>query len=264
MAVDGIRSPVRVGGLDSGPPVVFVHGNNAGADWGPLMTPVAEYARVLAPELPGFGDADKPADWGYTVDHYAAHLDGLLQQIESRPVHLVAHDFGGPFALAWAAEHLDRTAGITLINTPRRINHAAAKIWRTPVLGELSGVTANVALLRTVMRRTDPGLPAPDQSRIIEHMLVPGTKRAVLRLYRATGEHAIEKYIDRLATFPGDVLIIWGDKDAYIATEQAEEQRRMFRSAHVEYVAGAGHWPWLEQPERVAQLLTDFLRGPNG
>ena len=69
---------------------------------------------------------------GYTVGHYAAHLDGLLSQVETRPVHLVAHDFGGPFALAWAADHLDRTASITLINTPRRINHTAAKIWRAP------------------------------------------------------------------------------------------------------------------------------------
>ena len=148
VAVDGVRSPVRIGGSESADPVLFVHGNNAGADWGPLIARVAEFARVIAPELPGFGGADKPPDWGYTVAHYAAHLDGLLSQLETRPVHLVAHDFGGPFALAWAADHLDRTAGITLINTPRRINHAAAKIWRMPILGELSGMIANAPTLR--------------------------------------------------------------------------------------------------------------------
>ncbi len=221
VAVDGARSPVRIGGPESGQPVVFVHGNNAGADWGPLMTPVAEFARVIAPDLPGFGAADKPSDWGYTVAHYATHLDGVLGQLETRAVHLVAHDFGGPFALAWAADHLDRTASITLINTPRRINHTAAKIWRTPVLGELSVMIANAPTLRAVMNRTDPGLPEEHRDQIIEHMLVPGTKRAVIELYRSTGEHAIEPYVDRLAEFTGDVLIVWGDNDAYIATEQA-------------------------------------------
>ncbi|BBX00255.1 alpha/beta hydrolase [Mycolicibacterium moriokaense] len=260
VSVAGIRSPVRIGGPESGEPVLFVHGNNAGADWGPLMTPVAEFARVIAPELPGFGSADKPAEWGYTVAHYATHLDGVLSQLETRPVHLVAHDFGGPFALAWAADHLDRTASITLINTPRRINHTAAKIWRTPILGELSALTANVPLTRALLKRSDPGLPDEHRDRIVEHVLVPGTERAVIELYRATGEHAIEVYVDRLAEFTGDVLIIWGDSDAYIAPEQADEQRQIFRNARVEVVVGVGHWPWLEQPDVVVGHLTNFLR----
>ena len=71
------------------------------------------------------------------------------------------------------------------------------------------------------MKRTDPGLPTEHRDQIIEHMLVPGTKRAVIELYRSTGEHAIEPYVDRLAEFTGDVLIVWGDNDAYIASEQA-------------------------------------------
>ena len=261
VAVDGTRSPVRIGGPDSGEPVLFVHGNNAGADWGPLTTPVAEFARVIAPELPGFGAADKAADWGYTVAHYAAHLEGILGQVETRAVHLVAHDFGGPFALAWAADHLDRTASITLINTPRRINHTAAKIWRAPLLGELSKFIANAPMLHAVMKRTDPSLPDEYRQRIIEHMLEPGTKRAVVELYRATGEHAIEPYVERLAQFSGDVLVIWGDNDAYIGSEQADEQRRIFPSGRLEVVAGSGHWPWLEQPDVVAAHLTGFLRG---
>jgi pimeloyl-ACP methyl ester carboxylesterase len=184
----------------------------------------------------------------------------VLGQLETRAVHLVAHDFGGPFALAWAADHLDRTASITLINTPRRINHTAAKIWRTPVLGELSGMIANAPTLRAVMNRTDPELPTEHRDQIIEHMLVSGTQRAVIELYRHTGENAIEPYVDRLTEFTGDVLIIWGDNDAYIAAEQAQEQRQIFRNARVEVVPGAGHWPWLEQPDVVARHVTGFLR----
>ena len=110
------------------------------------------------------------------------------------------------------------------------------------------------------MKRTDPGLPTEHRDQIIEHMLVPGTKRAVIELYRSTGENAIEPYVDRLTEFTGDVLIVWGDNDAYIATEQAQEQRQIFRNARVEVVPGAGHWPWLEQPDVVARHVTGFLR----
>lgn len=261
MSVDGVRSPVRLGGPLSTEVVVFVHGNNAGADWTPLMTAVADFARVLAPDLPGFGDADKPDDWDYTVAAYAAHLDGILRQLGVTRAHLVAHDFGGPFALAWAAGHLDMLGSIVLINTPARINHAAARIWRTPVLGELATrLATKERALRFVMRRTDPNLPEAARANIIRHILVPGTKRAVLRLYRATGERAIAAYQTRLGAFTGDALIVWGDRDAYIGVEQAEEQRRMFEHATIRTVAGAGHWPWLERPDVVAEAVAEFLR----
>ncbi len=146
----------------------------------------------------------------------------------------MAHDFGGPFALAWAADHLDRTARHHPDQHPAAHQSHRREDLAQPVLGELSVLIANAPTLRTVMNRTDPGLPEEHRDQIIEHMLVPGTKRAVVELYRSTGEHAIEPYIDRLAEFTGDVLIVWGDNDAYIGSEQAEEQRQIFRNARVE------------------------------
>lgn len=239
---------------------MFVHGNNAGADWRPLMTPVAEFARVIAPDMPGFGDADKPADWDYTVAGYADHLNGVLDELGIERAHLVAHDFGGPWAIAWAADHLDSVASITLINTPVRINHFAAKIWRTPVVVEILWWVGNARLIRLMMRRQDPGLPDTALDQIASHTMVSGIQRAVMALYRSTGADALGKYIDRLRQFSGQVLIVWGDRDAYISNDQAEQQRRVFRDAQVRSVPGAGHWPWLEQPDRVAGYLTAFLR----
>jgi pimeloyl-ACP methyl ester carboxylesterase len=262
VVVNGVRSPVRIGGPAARPreAVVFVHGNNAGADWGPLMTPVAEFTRVIAPDMPGFGDADKPADWHYTVDGYADHLNGVLDELGIERAHQVAHDFGGPWAVAWAADHLDSVASITLINTPVRIDHFAAKIWRTPVVSEILWWAGNARLIRLMMRRQDPGLPHAALDQIANHTMVPGTQRAVVRLYRSTGEDAIGKYTDRLKQFTGEVLIAWGDGDAYISNDQAEQQRRVFRHAQIQSVPGAGHWPWLEQPDLVAGYLTAFLR----
>ena len=239
---------------------MFVHGNNAGADWRPLMTPVAEFARVIAPDMPGFGDADKPADWDYTVAGYADHLNGVLDELGIERAHLVAHDFGGPWAIAWAADHLDSVASITLINTPVRINYFAAKIWRTPVVVEILWWVGNARLIRLMMRRQDPGLPDTALDQIASHTMVSGIQRAVMALYRSTGADALGKYIDRLRQFSGQVLIVWGDRDAYISNDQAEQQRRVFRDAQVRSVPGAGHWPWLEQPDRVAGYLTAFLR----
>jgi len=102
MTVEGIRTSVLVGGNgEPGEAVVFVHGNpDAGSDWMPLMTRVADFATVVAPDLPGFGGADERRDRDYTVYSYARFLDGVIRQLGLRRIHLVAHDFGGPFAAA--------------------------------------------------------------------------------------------------------------------------------------------------------------------
>lgn len=263
LAVDGVRSPVLVTGPPDGDTreaVVFVHGNNAGAKWDRLLTPVADFARVIAPEMPGFGAADKPAQWPYTVAAYASHLDALLNQLGVERAHLVAHDFGGPWALAWAADHLDSVGSITLINAPVVINHFVAKLWRTPVLAEALSRIGTPAVVRRVLALRDPGLPADALDSIAEHMVARGTPDAVLKLYRSTGPNALAPYVDRLAEYDGDVLVVWGTDDHYVPFAQTDDYRRIFRNCAVQPVPGTGHWPWLEQPEVVAGHVTTFLR----
>ena len=162
LVVGGVRAPVLIGGAgEPGEAVVFVHGNpGAGSDWEPLMTRIAEFARVVAPDMPGFGGADKHSDHDYTVASYSAHLAGVVDQLGITRVHLVAHDFGGMFALTWAAANPGRIASITLINTGVLIDyrwHRLARLWRTPVIGEL----VQRATTATVARR----IAAPRQSR---------------------------------------------------------------------------------------------------
>jgi pimeloyl-ACP methyl ester carboxylesterase len=78
LVVNGVRSPVLIGGAGApGEAVVFVHGNpGAGSDWEPLMEHVAEFATVVAPDMPGFGGANKRADQDYTLAAYGTHLGG--------------------------------------------------------------------------------------------------------------------------------------------------------------------------------------------
>ncbi|OBI57346.1 alpha/beta fold hydrolase [Mycobacterium sp. E787] len=263
--VDGVRSPVLIGG--TGPDdeaVVFVHGNpDAGSDWEPLMKPVAEFARVVAPDLPGFGGADKRDDQDYTLAGYAAHLGGLIDRLGIARVHLVAHDFGGPIALTWAATHPGNVASVTSINTGVLLDykwHRLAHVWRTPVAGELFMRTATRRLVRLVIGHDNPGLPPEWADRITEHLLPRGTKRAVLRLYRSTRQKDLDGLVEPLRKRDPDTLVVFGAADVYIPVEQAERQLRVFPRAQVEILPGVGHWSWLEQPERVAGFVVPFLR----
>ena len=59
-------------------------------------------------------------------------------------------------------------------------------------------------------------------------------------------------------------LVVWGTADAYIPWKQAERQRESFPSAEIQLLEGLGHWPFMEDPARVAEHVIPFLRGQVG
>ena len=265
MTVEGIRTSVLIGGNgEPGEAVVFVHGNpDAGSDWMPLMTRVAGFATVVAPDLPGFGGADERRDRDYTVYSYARFLDGVIRQLGLRRIHLVAHDFGGPFAAAWAADHPSNVASVTFLNTGVLLGyrwHRMARIWRTPILGELSMRTLDRRLAARELARVNPGLSARWADTIAGHLVPPKTRRAVLRLYRSTRVGDSAQMAARLREHDHDALVVFGDADAYIPVEQARRQVEVFPRAEIHLLPGVGHWCWLEATDDVADLVVPFLR----
>ncbi|HZE04817.1 MAG TPA: alpha/beta hydrolase [Solirubrobacteraceae bacterium] len=243
---------------------MFVHGNPGPKDdWTYLLALAGEFTRAVAPDMPGYGAADKPRNFDYTVDGYCAHLAGVLDQLGIRRVHLVLHDFGGPWGLAWAASHPEAFASATLIGTGALVGyhwHRYARIWRTPVLGDLFQATATRQGLRLLLGRENPRLAREAIDRIYESTRPWATKRAILKLYRATPESVLAAPVPALAALDRPALVLWPTKDPYLPVEQAERQRQAFPSARIELLEGHGHWPLQEDPERVASLVIPFLR----
>jgi len=267
VVVGDVRTPVLTGGpadTDPAEAVVFVHGNpGAGSDWRDLITQVAEFARVVAPDMPGFGCAEMRADQDYTVAGYARHLAGVIDSLGIQRVHLVAHDFGGPWALTYAAAHPDRIASVTLINTGVLLDyrwHRLARLWRTPVVGELFQRVAGNRVVKVLLGHDNPGLDPNWVSRIAAHMRPWGTKRAILRLYRSTDVDTMPALSAALRPLDLPCLVVWGTEDVYLPAALADRQRETFPSAQIHTIAGAGHWVWLERPEEVSALVIPHLR----
>lgn len=266
ISVDGVRSLVRTSGIESGSEaVVFVHGNpGSSEDWGALLPRAGTFARALAPDMPGYGRADRPKQFDYTVAGYARHLAGLLDQLGVRRAHLVLHDFGVPWGLRWATDHPTAAASVTLINCgvmPGYRWHKYARIWRTPIAGELMALTTTRAIFRTLLDRENPKpFPRAFADRMFDD-LDWGTKRAILRLYRATSEAEVrgDHIASLLASLRLPALVIWGAEDLAIPASHAEVQQRFFSPADIHVLPGCGHWPFIDEPESVAARLLPFL-----
>lgn len=265
VTVDGVRSPVlQAGDPSATEAVVFVHGNpGPKEDWQDLVGRVGDFGRAVAPDMPGYGAADKPAGFDYSSDGYARHLDGVLTQLAIARAHLVLHDFGGPWGLLWAVQHPDAFASATLINTGVLIDyrwHRLARIWRTPVAGEVFMATTLKAPFRMLLGHDNPHLPAAAVDRLYEVSRPWATKRAVLKLYRASPADSIAALREPMRALDRPALVVWGTDDVYIPWQQADRQRESFPSARVELLEGLGHWPFLEDPVRVGEHVIPFLR----
>ena len=258
---------VEAGPEEAPTAVVFLHGNPGSSDdWEPLVEAVgATGRRALAFDLPDFGETIAPAGFEHSVPGYAAFVDAALTALAVERVHLVLHDFGGPIGLFWIAGHADRVAGLTLIDIgilPGYRWHRLARIWRTPVLGEIFQATATRSAFRFLINRDEPrGLPRPFVERMFDHY-DRRTKRAVLALYRATDdpgspEPELLAALRERGELPA--LVIWGGGDAYLPSSYAERQREFFPAAEVNVLPHSGHWPFADAPEEVERLLLGFL-----
>jgi pimeloyl-ACP methyl ester carboxylesterase len=265
LCIEGVATPYLEAG-EGTTAAVFVHGNpGAGEDWRALVAEVGGFMRAVAPDLPGFGGAAKPATFNYTLSGYAQHLHALLDALQITRVHLVLHDFGGPWGLWWAALNPTRVASVTLINTgvfPGYRWHFMARLWRTPRLGELIMAITTRFGFRLLLGLGNPrGLPPEFVERMYRDFDA-GTRRAVLKLYRATSD--IEGYSQHVSAalrpFNLPALVIWGRADIYLPATLAQRQCETFARAQVVMLDDSGHFPYADNPTAVAALLIAFLQ----
>ena len=146
--------------------------------------------------------------------------------------HLVVHDFGAPWGFTWGASHPDAFASVVIVNGAPVSGYrwyVLAKIWRTPVAGELLHWTLTPPTFRWLMRRGNPkGLPDEAVERMRRHY-DRGTQRTVLRLYRATeAAHMVPAPVSLFADLDRPALVVWGAQDIYIPNRYVDEHRLAF------------------------------------
>lgn len=264
LQVNGVRSAVYQSGAGE-EAAVFVHGNPGPMeDWADLAQAAAQVCRVVAVDMPGYGRADHPRDFEFSIAGYARHLAGLLDQLEVRRVHLVLHDFGAAWGARWAVEHARQLASITLINPLPLLRefrwHAFAKIWQTPLIGEFLQAISGPRAIRYIMNRDNP-LPFP--AAFIERVLRykdANQLHAVRQLYRATRDtDQLGALGEQLKALDPPACIIWGAADRYTRVEHASAMKKLFTRHELHEVSGLGHWPFIDNPAAVSALVRSFL-----
>lgn len=238
-------------------PVLYVHGvPTSGEDWLPFL----ERTGGLAPDLPGFGRSGKGGHNDYSLEGIARFVERFLDEVvHAEHVRLVVHDWGAA-ALAFAQRAPERVERLVVLDAvpllPGYRWHRVARLWRTPLLGELAmGFTSR----RTLARALRPAFAGPVPEGFAEAAMRhfdQGTQRAILRLYRSADEASLAAAGRDLSRLGAPALVGWGARDPYISSRFGEQYAAELPDARVAIVEDAGHWPWLDRPDLIDRIAT--------
>ncbi len=245
-------------------PTLYVHGNPTNSE---IWTGPLELTGGLAPDLPGWGRSAKPSHIDYSPEGLAAYLTGLVESEGLGRFNLVVHDWGA-LALAMDRAVLKRVERLVIIDGVPLFDsyrwHRVGRVWRVPVLGELSMGFTTRRVLGLLAGRAFPNRGGtPDEFLdLVWNGFDQGTQRAILKLYRSADPETLAAAGVRLGAITGPTLVIWGRADPFIGTEFAQRYADAVGGpAEVELV-DAGHWPWLDRPELVERIARFVIGGP--
>ncbi len=258
--------------VGSGPPVVLVHGMiNSSRHWEAVATRLAGSHRVIAPDLIGHGDSATPRG-DYSLGAHAASIRDLLSTLGVESATIVGHSLGGGVAMQFFYQFPQRTDRLVLISSgglgyevSPLLRGAAlpgsAALLRLATQRQVVGaIAAAGAKLRAGGNKTGVYLQAV--ARALGPLAEEGSRQAFLQTLRAVIDVHGQKVSarDRLYLL-GDMstLIVWGERDRTIPIKHGIEADRAIPNCRFETLPRAAHFPNLEDPEGLAEVLRDFI-----
>lgn len=270
--VHGYRRAFRMAG--EGPALVLVHGiGDSSATWAELIPDLARTHTVIAPDLLGHGESDKPrAD--YSVAAYANGVRDLLTTLGVESATLVGHSLGGGVAMQFAYQFPERTERLVLVSAGgvgREVNpvlrlvslpgaHLLLSALRLP------GMRLQVGLATRLLRLldTDLGQDAPELLTLVDALPDETSRNAFIRTLRAVVDWRgqVVTMLDRCYLTEGmPTMLLWGDRDSVVPVRHAHRALAAMPGARLEIFEGAGHFPFHTDPARFVALVEEFTAG---
>lgn len=261
MQAAGLRTNYHDRG--SGAPVLLLHGSGPGvsawANWRTVMPVLSERARVIAPDMAGFGYSERPQDAAYGMELWVRQAVGLLDALTIERADLVGNSFGGALALALAIRHPERVRRLVLMGS------VGVSFAITPGLDAVWGYEPSVAAMRALLDifAYDRALVTDELAQLrYEASIRPGFQESFAAMFPAPRQRWVEQLASSEADIrriPHETLIVHGREDQVIPLDNAYRLTALIARAQLHVFGRCGHWTQIEQTERFARLVGDFL-----
>ncbi|MBX3680899.1 MAG: alpha/beta fold hydrolase [Rhodocyclaceae bacterium] len=249
--------------IGEGFPVLMIHGSGPGvsawANWRLVMPELAKRARVIAPDMAGFGFSARPDGYDYTMDNWVSQAVGLLDALGIERTDLVGNSFGGALALALTIRHPERVRRLVLmgsVGVPFEISVGLDAVW---------GYTPSFENMRAIMDlfAWDRSLVNDELAKLrFEASIRPGFQESFSAMFPAPRQ----RWVDAMASpeaairaIPHETLIIHGRDDRIIPLDTSLTLSQWISRSQLHVFGRCGHWTQIEHSARFARLVGDFL-----
>ena len=260
----------------SGEVLLLLHGMAGSSQtWRSVIKPLSRRFRVIAPDLPGHGESTKPRS-DYSLGAFAVLLRDLLDELGVTRATIIGHSLGGGVAMQFLYQHPDYAQRLILIGsgglgpdvglTLRLLSAPGAELIM-PIIAPRQVLTAGDRVWSWLRKA---GIEAPRGEEIWRSYSTfsdAPTRQAFLRTLRSVVDYRGQAVsaLNRLNTKTElPIMAIWGEKDAIIPVKHAYAAQQARPDIRLEVLAGVGHFPQVERPAEVVELIEDFIAADIG
>ncbi|BAZ12742.1 alpha/beta hydrolase fold protein [Calothrix sp. NIES-4071] len=258
-----------------GPLMVMLHGfPEFWYSWRHQIPEFAQYYKVVALDLRGYNDSDKPSSQSaYTMDELVKDVEGVIKGLGYSKCVLVGHDWGGIIGWNFAYKHPSMLDKLIILNLPHPAKFAEGFrtpqqllrssyifFFQIPVLPELLIQSNDYQALETAFKGMAVDKSAITQADIEAYkdaFAKRGALTAAINYYRNALQPKFFTQSYRVLEVP--TLMIWGEKDTALGKELTYGTEAYVRDFQIKYIPNCSHWVQQEQPQLVNQYMRDFL-----
>lgn len=242
-----------------GETVVLVHGFGASSDsWNRFAKPLTKRYRVIAPDLPGWGQSTRvqTASYGYAAQ--VERLRQFLLQLKLGRVHLVGHSMGGFISSAYAARYPDEVITVGLIAPHGMAEPEPSDLALSVAQGDNWLVASSPQefdrLLNNVFAKR-PYAPKAVLRHLADHAIRNSAKSSKIFAEMQTNDPPLAELLPKIEA---PALIVWGDQDRVLHVSSADLFRQGIRNSELMVIRGSGHMPLVENAGACAKAWLNF------
>lgn len=264
----GVRTRALTAGNPRKPALLLVHDFLVShLEWDEVIDPLAEHFHVVAPDLPGFGESEKPdpARYAYTIEALSEAVVDVIAALGLGRASILGHGLGGAIAITIAAQHAELVQRVVVEDAlcyppPRRI---APQLSLVPIAGGIFFKQFYTrAMFRSYFQRLWFGPKGMAKlSRVDRHyelLSTPNARESAHAVLHAMFE--TRPVIARLGRIQTPALVVWGHDDRLLPVAHGQRLAHEIAGAKLQ-ILDAGHSPHEEAPERFVEHVTKFLLG---
>ncbi|BCL34989.1 alpha/beta fold hydrolase [Nostoc sp. MS1] len=259
----------------TGPLMLMLHGfPECWYSWRHQIPVFAQHFQVVAVDLRGYNDSDKPKEQSaYVMDEFIKDIEGLIRGLGHEKCILVGHDWGGAIAWSFAYAHPNMVERLIILNLPhpakfsqglfqpqQLLRSSYIFLFQLPGIPELLLQSGDYQIIPKTIQGTAFNKDAFNQQDLDVYQksaAKPGALTAMLNYYRNVFSHSLFNRTWGILDVP--TLMIWGENDTALGKELTYGTENYVKNLEIKYIPACGHWVQQEKPELVNQYIREFL-----